>query len=136
MILQSNLKTFFQKELNSLNCDIKTKSYILTILTDYNPENNYSNESLTLIYAKAKHTQDFVIFQNLGDWLFFCHSVFPDCLNNASSEYYQSIARLSYYSCFRLINKKWLIFENLADDYDYLTTSTRKIFKRLQPLNI
>lgn len=126
-----NLKLFFNNELKNLHCDINTKSYILNVLTEYNKNYNYSNESLTLIYINAKNTQDFATFQSLADWLFLCYSAFPENLQDASKEYYYSIARLSYYSCFKLINRKWILFENLADDFEYLTSSTNRIFKTI-----
>jgi len=44
----------------------------------------------------------------------------PSHLHDASRDYYQTIARLSYYSCYKLINKQWKLFEELSDNFPKL----------------
>lgn len=130
--LYRNLNDFFMQELTSLNCKNDTKAYIVSILSKYkSPSFDYSKESITLLYSKAMYEQDFLTFQNIGDWLFFCKTLYPEHLNSASEDYFHSLARLSYYSCYKLINKKWILYENLADEFIDLTESTRKIIQKI-----
>ena len=60
-------------------------------------------------------------------------------LKETTGEYYSNIARNSYYTCFRLINKTWPVYENMADDYPNLIKVVRyniqsKIIQRLKSL--
>jgi hypothetical protein len=129
MIIEKSLNEFFCNEFNDLQCLPETRSYIISIFSKYkNNSYDYSKQSLTILYFNAYNNRNFFIFQNIGDWIFFCNSVFPESLNSASKEYYNELAKNSYDQCFKLINKQWRIYENLADDFNYLTKQTRKIF--------
>lgn len=126
-----NLNSFFNKQLEELNCDNNTKAYIVSVLEKFKTNAlDYSKDSLTLLYSEAKFRQDFYTFQNIGDWLFFCNTLFPEHLNNASPEYYQSIGRLSYYSCYKLINYQWKLYEKMADEFIYLSQNTRVMIRK------
>lgn len=132
LITLNNVNNFFNQELKALKCQEKTKAYIISILSKYRFSNDdYSNASLTLIYHEAKISRNFSGFQNLADWIFFCESVFPEHLNDASKEYYHSLAQTSYYTCYRLINKQLDIYENLADEFTLLTNSINKIIRQI-----
>jgi hypothetical protein len=127
----NNLNSFFHKQLKELRCDENTKAYIVSVLEKFKTSaSDYSKDSITILYSEAKFRQDFYTFQNIGDWLFMCNSLFPEHLNNASLEYYQSIGRLSYYSCYRLINYKWKVYETLADLFVPLSEDTRIMIRR------
>lgn len=129
--IYGNLNTYFADELEELECDPNTKSYITNLLSSFrNSSLDYSNESLTLIYWEAQKTGDFVKYQKIGDWILFCSTMFPEHLNDASTEYYYSIGQLSYYACYRLINKQWKVYEELADDLVPLSEQTRNIIRR------
>lgn len=125
-----NVNAFFVKKMEKLRYDDDTKSYIVGVLSKFNSSNfDYSKHSITLLYAEAKFKQDFLIFQNIGDWVFFCNTVFPEHLNNASEDYYHSIAQSSYYSCYRLINRQWKVYEQMADLFPTLTLDTRRVIR-------
>lgn len=125
-----DLNSFFSTQLKNLKCDDDTKAYIISVLSRFKSSSvDYSKESLTVLYAEAKFRQDFYTFQNIGDWLFFCNTLFPEHFSNASSDYYYSIGRLSYYSCYKLINKQWKLYEKMADEFVYLSSSTRNIIR-------
>lgn len=129
--LYQNLNSFFSIKLENLKCDDDTKAYIVSVLSKYkNSLGDYSKDSLTLLYAEAKFKQDFYTFQNIGDWLFFCNTLYPEHLSNASMDYYHSIGQLSYYSCYKLINKQWKLYEKMADEFTNLSTSTRNIIRK------
>ena len=113
------------------NCEEKTKSYIVSIFASVSAEKDFSNESLTFVLKEANDSMSFKSFKELGDWLFFTKSMFPDSLKGAEPNYYDNIARTSYYQCFALLNKKWLLCQlptglacGLASQEDLLCESS------------
>ncbi len=110
--------SFFDELLIDLECQNDTKAYIVSIYEKFvTTEFDLSKDSVTLRFAQARSKQDFLTYQNLGDWIFFANTIAPRHLQFASKEYYDTIARLSYYSCYKLINRQWTLFEELADDF-------------------
>lgn len=135
LITLPNINDFFTEQLNNLRCQDKTKAYIVSILSKYkNSYFDYSNMSLTLLYNEAKTRHDFYVFQNLADWIFFCEVVYPQYLKDASKEYYHSLAQVSYYNCYKLINKKMDIYEELSDNFIYLKNNT--YYHLMKSLNV
>lgn len=125
-----NLNDFFNEVLKDLPCRYDTKSYIISIFDKYKKnEYNLSKDSITILYASAKEKQDFAMFQNIGDWIFFCKTLYPQHLNNASEDYYRVIGRLSYNSCYRLIQRKWKLFEEMSDNFIILENEAKKLLK-------
>lgn len=123
-----NLSLYFEELLSPLDCEPETRAYIAGIFAKYRfADDDLSKDSLTLRFMQAKEKQDFYGFQNIGDWIFFSNVLAIKHLNNASIDYYQTLAANSYYSCFRLINKKWKLFEQLADDFVKLEAETEKL---------
>jgi hypothetical protein len=124
----NGISLFFQNELSNLNCDENTKSYIIGIFYKYRSSQfDYSGQSITIKFAEAKASHNFESYQNLADYLFFMGSIFPEYLNYTSKDYYQTIGRLSYYTCYRLINKQWKSFEELSDRFPELENETRNL---------
>lgn len=116
-----SITSFFEELFIDLECQQDTKAYIISIYVKYkSAEFDLSKDSITLQYAQARNKQDFLIYQNLGDWIFFANTVAPMHLQFASKDYYDTIARLSYYSCYRLINRQWKLFEELSDNFLFL----------------
>lgn len=129
-ITRANLLEYLNPKLEILECQEDTKAYITSIFKRYtSAEFDLSQKSITLMYASARERQDFSGFQNIGDWLFFSGTLFPESLNSASEEYYHAIARSSYYRCYTLIERKWKLFEEISDNYPVLLTQTRDIFR-------
>lgn|SRR5574337_163806 len=129
-----NISSFFDELLSDLQCQNDTKAYIVSIYGKYKTaEFDLSKDSITLLFAQARNKQDFLTYQNLGDWIFFANTIAPRHLQFASKDYYDTVARLSYYSCYKLINKQWKLFEELADDFLNLETQVRE---RLPQLNM
>jgi len=117
-IYRNNITRFFEGLLEDLECQRDTKAYIVSIYGKYkSSEFDLSKDSVTLLFAQARSKQDFLTFQNLGDWIFFANTMAPNHLQWASKDYYDTVARLSYYSCYRLINRQWKLFEELADSF-------------------
>lgn len=132
MEIKISFNELLEENLDQLKCLSITKAYITGLLKDFiNPNFDYSNHSITILYAEARQAGNFILYQNLADWLLFCEAVFPAHLKFASKEYYTVIAQLSYYSCYRITNKKWTVFEQLADEFVPLTAQTRKIIQNI-----
>lgn len=123
-----NLTTFFDEVLAELPCQSDTKAYIVSVFAKYkNPEYDLSKDSVTLTFSQARDKQDFSTFQNLGDWIFFSKTFVPASLHHASEDYYDTVGRLSYYSCYKLINRQWKLFEEMADNFVILEKETRTL---------
>jgi hypothetical protein len=119
--------------LSDLKCQTTTRIYITSIYGKYkNADFDLSQDSVGLIFCQARDKQDFSTYQNLGDWIFFANTIAPQHLQNASKDYYDTIARLSYYSCYRLINRQWRLFEELADDFSSLEDQVKKRLPQLK----
>lgn len=125
--LYKNINSFFDELLIDLRCQRDTKAYIVSIYGKYKTaEFDLSKDSVTLLFAQARNKQDFLTYQNLGDWIFFANTIAPNHLQNASKDYYDTVARLSYYSCYKLINRQWKLFEEMADNFIILEEEVKK----------
>ncbi len=128
----NNVNKYFAEQLELLNCQEKTKAYIVSILSKYKHASfDYSNSSLTLLYNEARLQSNFYTFQNLADWIFFCEVIFPKHLQDSSKNYYHSLAQVAYYNCYKLINKQIDIYENLADEFTPLTIKTKSLIRNI-----
>jgi hypothetical protein len=116
--LHLNITSFFEELLQDVKCQQDTKAYIVSIYGKYkSTEFALSQDSITLLFAQGRNKQDFLTYQNLGDWIFFANTMAPNHLRHASKDYYDTVARVSYYSCYKLINRQWKLFEELADNF-------------------
>ena len=131
-IVHKNINGFFDELLTDLECQRDTKAYIISIYGKYKTtEFDLSKDSVTGLFAQARSKQDFLTYQNLGDWIFFANTIAPEHLKFASKDYYDTVARLSYYSCYKLINREWKLFEELADDFLVLEEQVKNRLPRL-----
>lgn len=135
MRIISNINDFFEEKLNDLNCQEDTRAYIISIYAKYkNSDFDLSKDSITLLFAQARKKHNFYDYQNLGDWVFFSNTFAPNHLNAASKDYYDTVGRISYYSCYNLINKKWKLFEELSDRFIELEDKISNIFRNAHTL--
>lgn len=122
-----NLNQYFSDITKKIpHCQENTKSYIADVFANQQVS---INQSITLIYAEANYNYNFEKFQTVGDWLLFAKSIFPESLNGASSEYYDVIAQCAYYRCYRMLNKQWPLFEELADMFPILVKNLQKLLR-------
>lgn len=125
MIVNDNVTDLFEELLDGIKCHPDTKAYVVSIFGKYRTAHfDLSKDSVTSLLAQGREKQDFLTYQTLGDWLFYSKSMFPESLKNASENYYDSVARLSYYNCYRIV-KTWQIYQELADRFTDLTNQTR-----------
>lgn len=133
-IISNNITKLFDELLIDLDCQHDTRAYIISIYGKYKTAQfDLSKDSITLRFAQARTKQDFLTYQTLGDWIFFANTLAPDHLRFASKDYYDTVARLSYYSCYRLINRQWKLFEELSDNFIVLE---EKVKNRLRILSL
>lgn len=117
-VYHESITNFFDQLLSGLQCQNDTKAYIVSIYGKYKTAKfDLSKDSVGQLFAQARSKQDFLTYQNLGDWIFFANTMAPNHLRHASKDYYDTVARLSYYSCYKLINGQWRLFEEMADDF-------------------
>src|SRR5271157_981923 len=84
-----NISSFFDELLIDLECQRDTKAYIVSIYGKYKTAQfDLSKDSVTLLFAQGRSKQDFLTYQNLGDWIFFANTIAPQHLNKASKDYY------------------------------------------------
>jgi hypothetical protein len=116
--VNNNLSDLFEEILSDLTCQKDTQAYIVSIYNKYiSARHDLSKDSITLLFAQARSKHDFLMYQNLGDWIFFQNTFNGKHLKNASKDYYDTVARLSYNSCYKLINHQWKLFEELSDNF-------------------
>lgn len=129
-----NITNFFEDLLSDLECHRDTKSYIISIYGKYKSSQfDLSKDSVSILFSQARSKQDFLTYQNLGDWIFFTNTLIPTHLKHASKDYYDTIARLSYYSCYKLIDRQWKLFEELSDNFLNLEDQVKQ---KLSHINI
>jgi hypothetical protein len=109
--MESSVVNYFESILKNLNCENDTKNYIIGV---FSKPIDLSQDSITKLFIKAREEQNFVLYQKIGDWIIFYNAL--NCLKHSFKDYYDDIGRLSYYSCYKLINKKWKLYQELADN--------------------
>lgn len=122
-----NITNFFDELLEDIECQRDTRAYIVSIYGKFKTAQfDLSKDSVTLLFAQGRNNQDFLTYQNLADWIFFANTMVPNHLQRASKEYYDTVARLSYYSCYKLINRQWKLFEEMADNFTTLENQVKE----------
>lgn len=125
--VHKNITNFFEEKLNDLECQRDTKAYIISIYGKFKTAQfDLSKDSVTIRFAQARNNHDFLTYRNLGDWIFFANTLAPDHLRFASKDYYDTVGRLSYYSCYKLIDRQWKLFEELSDNFIILEEQVKK----------
>lgn len=132
------IKDLFQKPLSEIKTSQEaTHAYISNIfIKNVTAQYDFSKDSIVLTFGKAKEQYSFKLFQETADWLFFIKSFNPGSLNKCSMNLYNTIAQNSYYKCHIIINKKWPLFEELADRFDYFTNTINNAMSNLQSQSI
>lgn len=130
MIDLSDPKNLFER-LDNLECEYQTRSYIIGIFNKHllSVDGDLSKENIILLFADASAGRNFVRFQKIGDWVFFCKTIFPEFL---PEKFYGNLAQLSYFHCYKILDRKWKSFEELADRFDNLEYQTRFLLSNIR----
>ncbi len=107
-----SLEDYFEERLKNIQIDRNLKAYIISVFRK--PQIDLPSPILILTFAAAKDKQDFLLFQKLGDHVLFTRTFFPK-LTAEEKDYKESIAQISYYNCYKLTNRKFILYEQLAD---------------------
>ena len=114
-LVYCSINNFFQEKLNDLDCQPDTKAYIVSIYDKYKKSDlDLSKQSITLLFIQAREKHSFNTYQKLADWIFFYNTI---CQQSNNKEYYDTIGKISYHSCYNLINRQWKLFEELSDNF-------------------
>lgn len=76
-----------------------------------------SDKSIVLEFIGAKARADFSSYVNIGDWVFYLMSTRPTLATASDDDLKVTLARLSYYTCYRMLGKSWALYEELADNF-------------------
>lgn len=133
-ILQNSLDKVILDATKEINCQLDTKAYIQSIFKEYIVTNNdLSRNSITMIYLEAKLEYNFSAFKNIGDWLLYTKTLFPQAQMSQNS-YYDIIAKDSYLMCYKILNQKWPLFFELSQQYIELSKQLQIKIKSLSSI--
>ena len=107
MIVVNDLKQWIDCALDDVKSSKEAKSYIANVLSQH----SLNDCSLVLKFCDAKASGKFHLFQEIGDYVLFVNSLFA----TQHRDVHLTLARLSYYSCYRILQKQWPLYEELAD---------------------
>ena len=132
-----DLRSWFTTILdNKLNCSKQTTSYIINVFSTYSrSEVSLTKESIVLAFIHAKQSYSFVEFQSLGDWVLWSKTFRNEGILSYN-DVYESLGRISYQTCYKLLAKKWPLYEELADLLPEITNNVRVIINDQMIVNI
>jgi len=135
IVRNANITNFFEILLSDLECQQDTKAYIVSIFGKYKTsEADLSKDSITILFSTAQQKHDFATYQKLGDWIIYCNGIAPQHLRNASQDYYDTIGRASYHSCYNLINRQWGLFNELSERFLVLRTGIKQRLSKIDQI--
>lgn len=109
---------FFAERLTRLRCSPEAKAYIVGVMCSFVRPVGFEMTSVVTQFALARERGDFVAFQRLGDWILWARSIVPTVDH---VDVWESVGRLSYDACHRLLRGQWKVYEELADGLPDLT---------------
>lgn len=83
-----------------------------------------AGQSVVLAFHEAKLTGNFAQYQRIGDWILFVDVILPDSIKH-EREAIVTIGQLSYLTCYRLVQHKWDVYEELSDCLPDIARSVR-----------
>lgn len=122
-----SLDRWFSDRLQGLKCSPETFAYVVGVLSQKRWDKaDMSSQSVVLAYRDATLAGNFAGFQRLGDWVLFVDIAYPQHIDR-SREVVESLGRLSYYSCHRIMMGRWRIYEELADSLPNIAANARRL---------
>ena len=116
--------------IGDLRCGRDTKAYVISVLAkDVGPDADMSKMSLVLAYEEARRTANFVVYQQIGDWVLWVSSVHPGAISE-NQEVVQTVGRLSYSAGNRMLRGSWPLYEELADNLPVIAREINHRFQR------
>jgi len=93
------------------------------------PNDDLSRRSIVLEYVEARQAGDFATYQRIGDWVLWSSVVHPDSFNGHHTVI-ETMGRMSYYACHRLMRSTWPVYEQLADELPDIARETRELLSQ------
>lgn len=116
----TRLEDWFCRSLEGVEASPDARAYLVSLFASMkSAQEDLSRESIVLAFAEARTTGEFQKFQRIGDWVVWCMSFAPESIG--ARELVIDLGRLSYYACWRMTNKEWTVYEELADNLPRLT---------------
>lgn len=113
---------------SGLDCQEPTKAYIVSVLAQHMRTSKHVLEtSITLAYIDATNSVSFEAYQRIGDWVLWAGTTRLPCFDEHRMTF-ETFGRLSYYRCYRMLNGKWPLYEELADNLPCVVEGSRKAF--------
>lgn len=130
--IECDFRSVLSRTLEHVDATSETKAYLSSLFLERmrNASDPISGRSIVVSYFEARLRGDFVSFKNVGDHVTWMATMFPENL----SEHYDvslSVARSSYYSCWRLLHKKWSLYEELGNDLQRIVEESRRGWLRI-----
>ena len=125
LLVEVDFDDFLDQKLSNIDADHEeTIAYIKSTLKKYIvPENDLSKKSITLVYADACVKPSFKKYQEIGDWTFFSLSLKSD---QTYSDLYEIMGRISYHRCYKLLDRQWPLYNELANKFGYFVSELSK----------
>lgn len=127
MDIINGLDVWFSERLHELDYRPETLAYVAGVLkAQVSPCHGESlaGQSIVLAFEHARSKGNFVEYQRIGDWILFVDVVLPDSIKH-EREVVETIGRLAYYSCYRMMQGRWDVYEELADQLPVLAHHVR-----------
>jgi len=123
----SKLGDWFSTKLQCIQYHDDTKAYVVGVLSKYkkiDEKEDLSNSSIILEYVYASETSSFASYQKIGDWVLWCSVLHPEHIKDYR-RLILNTGQMSYYSCYKIMNKSWPVYENLADSLPVIVNDVR-----------
>lgn len=124
MEIVTRLDRWFASRLEPLKFGADTKAYVTGVLSRLQVNDMLVHDSIVLAFDDARRTGGFAEFQRIGDWVLWVDALHPSFIAE-HHEVVESIGRLSYYACHRLMRGQWPVYEELADQFPAIVRGVR-----------
>lgn len=122
---------WFSDVLIELPGSSELRAYVVGVLNKYvgSSIDDLSKTSVVFAFAEAKNAgpDAFAKYQQLGDWVLWINSFAPAAVK-PNVAIVEMMGRQSYDACYRLMQRQWKIYEELADR---LPAVTRAVHSKL-----
>src|SRR5271166_3974718 len=121
MEIVPKLDVWFSERLSRLNVSSATLAYVVGVFARHRDNVDMSGESIVLAFRDAQARHDFASFQRIGDHVLWAETFCPQSVDPLF-ETVTSLARISYYRCYRIVGRTWPIYEELGDTLPTIAT--------------
>jgi hypothetical protein len=119
------LDDWFAERLEAVNCSPDARAYVVSVLSSFKrADGDLSDRSIVVAFANARDHGNFEHFQRIGDWVLWTATIMPGAIAE-HRETIETLGRMSYYTCHRMVQRTWPVYEELADELPSLAQKVR-----------